>query len=355
MPIWSIDTPAPGAANSETDLQMVAEVLPHVGQVDATRNPDRLELILGSDPGQHQDLRRAHGPSAEDDLLVRVDHHHLAIGGPVLDPGRPQAVGAILQDHPGHVGHAAHIEIRPLVGLTLEKGVIRAGALAVAGRGLQQRHHALGTATIAAVVVAARDSGRLGRLDELLRTGDQRRTDRHTQRAAHVVRVGVHNDVATRGEALALLEEGKDLVIGPSKGSFGRPAVEVTRVSPDIGHVVDPRRPAEHLAPRHHHPTAIETEATPAGIGRVHPVRLGVLLQCRTRSRHRLVRRWHIACLDEHHATTRILREPGGDHGAGRTSTNHDEISHLVHSPTLPSYPASTTGRRSRGSGPSDT
>ncbi len=166
-----------------------------------------------------------------------------------------------------------------LLDLASEEGVVGARPLAVAGRGLQQRHDPVGAAAVAAVVVALGDAGRHGGVDEVLRAGEHRRPHRHAEGTRGVVGVGVDDDVAARGQALALLEVGQHVLVAPPGGAAGGPRVEVAGMAPHVGHVVDAGRAAEHPAAGHHHPAARRARPAPAGVGRVHPVRRGVLLQ----------------------------------------------------------------------------
>jgi len=66
------------------------------------------------------------------------------------------------------------LEVRSLRHVAFEEGVEGARTLTIAGGGLQQRHHAGVTAAVPAVVVTRRDPRRGRRLNELLRTADDR-------------------------------------------------------------------------------------------------------------------------------------------------------------------------------------
>ena len=312
---------------------MVLEVLADVGSVELARHADRFELGLRPDAGQHQDVGRPHRSGAEHHLLGGPGGGGLAVGGPVLDPGRPQLAGLALQDHPGHLRPADHLEVRSLLDVAFEERVVRARPLAVTSRGLQERHDPVGTAAVTAVVVAAWDPGRHRRVDEVLRAGEHRGPHRHAEGTLGVVRVGVDDDVAARGQTLALLEVGQHVVVAPPGGAARGPRVEVARMAPDVGHVVDAGRTAQHLAAGHHHPAVGEPEPAVAGVGGVHPVGRGVQLQRRAGGGHQLLGRRGATGLQQRDPAGRVLREPGGDDRAGRPTSHHDEIERLGHDP----------------------
>ena len=116
---------------------MVLEVLADVGSVELARQADGFEFLLRPDAGQHEDLGRTDRSCAEDHLLVGPGDDGLAVGRPVLDPGRSQLAGSVLQDHSGDLRPADHLDVRPLLDLPLEERVVRARPFAGAGRGLQ--------------------------------------------------------------------------------------------------------------------------------------------------------------------------------------------------------------------------
>ena len=138
-------------------------------------------------------------------------------------------------------------------------------------------------------------------------------------------------DVVAGREPLALLEVRQHVAVAPPGGAALRPGVEVARMAPHVGHVVHARRSAEHLAPRHHHPPVRQPESALAGIGGVHPVRLGVLLQRRARRGDQLLGRRPPARLEQRHPAGRILGETSRDHRSGGSGAHHDEIEGLGH------------------------
>ena len=323
----------PGARRreEETDLQVVLEVLADVGGVEVARHADRFELLLRPDAGQHEDVGRPHRSGAEHHLLRCMDDGGLAVCGPVLHAARPQLAGPVLHDHPGDVGVADHLEVRTPLDVAFEERVIGARPLAGTSRGLQERHHPVRAAAVTAVVVARGDPGRDRCVDEVLRAGEHRSAHRHAKGTIRVVRVGVDGDVPARGQPLALLEVGQDVVVAPPGGAARGPRVEVARMAPHVGHVVDTGRTAQHLAARHHHPAIGESEPAVAGVGGVHPVGGGVHLQRGAGRGHQLLRWGRTAGLQERNSTGRVLREPGSDDCAGRPTSHHDEIERLGH------------------------
>ena len=175
-----------------------------------------------------------------------------------------QLTRGLVQEHARHLRVADHLEVGALLDVALEERVVRARALAVARRGLQQRHDAGVALAVAAVVVTDRDAGGDRGVDELLRAAQDRRTHRDAERTLGVVRVGVDDDVAARRQAFALLEVGQHLVVGsnPSRPPSAH-ASKSPGMAADVRHVVDARRAAEHLAARHHHPAVARGRARP--------------------------------------------------------------------------------------------
>ena len=153
---------------------MILEVLADVRRVELALHANGFELALGTDAGQQKDLRRTHGTGTEDHLPPSQRQQCLAVRRPVLDPPRGELTTAGLQNHAGHLGVSYQLEVRSLRHATFEEGVEGARTPTIAGGGLQQRHHTGVTAAVLTVVVTTRDPHRDRRLDELLRTADDR-------------------------------------------------------------------------------------------------------------------------------------------------------------------------------------
>ena len=113
-------------------------MLADVGGVDAAGDAGGLDLGPGPDARQHQDVGRADGAGAEDDLLGGAGNGGGPVGGAVLDAGGAQAAGpaavaAVPVEHdPGDLRPADDVEVGPDLRLALQEGVVGAGPLAVA-------------------------------------------------------------------------------------------------------------------------------------------------------------------------------------------------------------------------------
>ena len=244
------------------------------------------------------------------------------------------------------MGVGDDLEVGSLLDLSLEERPVRARALPVPGRGLQERHHAVGILSAATVVVTDRDPGCGRRFHELLRGAQHRRTHRDAERAFRVVRVGIDGDVAARRQAFTLLEVGQHLVVAPAGRAIRRPRVEISGMTTDVRHVVDAGRAAEHLPARDHHAALGETEPRVARIRGVHPVGVGVPLQRRACRRHQLLDRRCTTGFDQRHPARRILGEPRGDDRARGPAAHDDDIEHRDH--RFGAYPRPGTGAGGR-------
>ena len=305
--------------------------LPTSGRSRRQSRPDLGQLVARSHARQQQQLRGADGPGREHDLTGGGHGLDGPVRRAVLDAGGDQPVGAVLQQHALHVRVRHHHEVLAGAHHRLEEGVEGRGPLAVLGGGLEQRRDALGAQAVAPVVVAGRDAGRRRGVDELLRRRHDGGAHGDAERALGVVRVVVDDDVAAGLEALGLLEVGEHLGVRPALRAAVGPGVEVARVAAHVGHVVDPRGAAEHLAPRDHHAAADQPLADPARVALVHPVGRRVVLQGRDRRRHELRRRRRTARLEQRDPDGRVLGQAGGDDRSGRPSADDDDVELLAH------------------------
>jgi hypothetical protein len=123
---------------------VVLEVLADLRQVQPALDADLGELVPGADAGQQQQLRRADRAGAEHHLPGRHDGLQRAVGGAVLDAGRHQPVGRVLEQQPLHVCVQEHHQVVARGHHRLEEGVEGRGPAAVPGGGLEQRGHPLG-------------------------------------------------------------------------------------------------------------------------------------------------------------------------------------------------------------------
>ena len=303
-------------------------MLADVGVVEPALHADRRQLLGGADPREQQQLGGADRPRAHHDLAVGEQRGPGPVGVAAADARGPQPAPVGLEQHLLDQAVGDHGQVGPLQ-RGLEERVVRRGPLAVARGGLEQRRDAHRTTAVASVVVTARDAGRLGGLHELLGGDGARRPHGHPERSTRAVRVLVDHHVVGRlgrHEVLALGEVGQHVVVGPALAAVGGPAVEVPGVAAHVGHVVEARRAAQHLAARHHHPAVGEPLAGAAGVAGVHPVDVGIELQRRDRGRHRLVRRRRAAGLDQRHPQRGVLAQPGRDHRTRRATPDHDDV-----------------------------
>ena len=88
---------------------MVLQVRPDAGKVGDDGNPERLQVLGVSDPGQLHQLGRVDGATTEDDL-TGLDRALHAAGAHVLDAHRPLA----LEDHLGGVRKGLDVEVLPV-------------------------------------------------------------------------------------------------------------------------------------------------------------------------------------------------------------------------------------------------
>ena len=144
----------------EVDHRVVLEVLPDRQRLPDL-DPERRELVLGSDPREHQQDRRLVGAGGHDHLTLGAQLLQLRVAED-LDAGGPPGV----EQDPG--GHRArdHVEVRT-VNRRAQERVRGALALAVALGQLEAAHALLAGAVEVRVVLVAGPAGRLDhRVDE---------------------------------------------------------------------------------------------------------------------------------------------------------------------------------------------
>jgi hypothetical protein len=145
------------------------------------------------------------------------------------------------------------------------------------------------------------------------------------------VRGRVDRDVVAGREPFALLEVRQHVAVAPPSGATLCPRVEVAGVAPHVGHVVHARGPAEHLAPWHHHSPLHQPKSALAGIRGVHPIRFGVLLQCRAGRRDQLLGGRPPPRLEERDPASWILGQTSRDHRSSGSTAHYDEIEDRGH------------------------
>ena len=94
-----------------------------------------VEMVLGSDSGQHENLRRADGSGRDDDLVARSDDVR-ALVLPVLDAVGPH--GRVVDQHSLDEGVRQNGQLAARLGLLQVSGV-RAAPSAVLRRHLRRR------------------------------------------------------------------------------------------------------------------------------------------------------------------------------------------------------------------------
>ncbi len=216
--------------------EMVVQVLPHAGEVDADVEPETCKLVAVADPREHEQLGRLDRPAADDDFVLCRDRLHDAVADD-LDADATRA----LEEQALRPGTHQHRETLRADDRSQERG---RGALAhaVPDRQLGEPDAVeLG----AVVIVVEGDAGLLGR-------GDRGRDDRvrlvvghHVHRAAGSVVLG-----SATVEVLRALEERQHVVVAPAGIAEVGPRVVVGTVTADVDHPVQSARAAEHLAPR---------------------------------------------------------------------------------------------------------
>mmetsp|Transcript_107950 Transcript_107950/g.315686 ORF Transcript_107950/g.315686 Transcript_107950/m.315686 type:complete len:272 (-) Transcript_107950:77-892(-) len=213
---------------------------------------DAVRLQLGRVPhaAEHQELRRAHGPRGEDDLLPGQDPVRGALGVHGLHAHGATALEDEAQDTAVRRHGQPRRGLPVLLRLRPEQGpevaVRGAGAHAVAAHGhvhlaealLLEAVHVLGpriaslNASFNESIVDGLDCFRSAAADA------ERTTAAPVQRGARLM-------------CLRLLEVGQHLAVAPPLAAdLPRPALVVQGVAPDVGHGVEARGAAQDLAAR---------------------------------------------------------------------------------------------------------
>ena len=245
----------------------------------------------------------------------------LALGG---------ALGAALLV--GHTCDPAAVEQQSLgqrVGLDLQigpalgrgqVGLGRAAAEAVADGELEVGDTLLAGAVVVRVLGNA---GLLGRLDEGVHQLHPGQRLGHVQGPAPAA-IGV----LAAGKALRLLEEGKNVLVGPADIAELAPMVVVERLAADIGEAVDRGAAAQHLAARPGDRAAVDAGL---GLGLEAPADLGIVDRPVVADRQMDP---EIAIggpsLEEQDAHGWVFGKTGGDGASGRAGTYDDVVELLA-------------------------
>jgi hypothetical protein len=157
----------------------------------------------------------------------------------ILDPAGCQRVAFAVQHNARDQSAGDDREIGTGLRRSLQIGVIGARPGSLAGIGLMRRGNARGVETVAAVVVAARDAGRLSGDNKLSGCGKHGRPHRDADRTATSVRILIDCDLVAGNKILHSFERGEHVVIAPTVRAEFRPMVEILRMPANSNHVVD--------------------------------------------------------------------------------------------------------------------
>ena len=171
----------------------------------------------------------------------------------------------------------------------------------------------------AVVVRVARHPGLLG-------AGDERLADRvplmdvgDVLRAPRAVEV-----VGAARTILSAPEVRQHVVVRPAAVAHLRPGVEVPGLAADVEVTVDRARPAQHLAAREEDRPVVDARPR---VGRVAPVEARILEGLQEPDRcPDIGMRVRAPGLQHQHADARVLRQPVGQHAAGRAGADDDVV-----------------------------
>src|SRR4029077_19842628 len=166
----------------------------------------------------------------------------------------------------------------------------------------------------------------IAREAELDRALDKRLADRVAVRdVGHAERaVDAMECIGAASLVLGALEIWQHIFERPAGIAELAPMVEILGLPADIDHAVDRRGGAEHLAARPEHPASAGARI---GLGLVAPIdrRVGKGLAETERDVNPAVAIL-AACLEQEHASCRVLAEPRRHRASGRTRADYDEI-----------------------------
>ena len=215
---------------------MILQILADAAQRDLHGDPVRVEFLRVADPGQHQQLRRIDDAAAEDRLA-------LAPAPPSCRPATYSTPATRLPSNTTRVASALVSTVR----LRRDNAGCRYASAALQRRPLRDRHLPCGRSRPAARRCSRRSTAgrRPGPPPDRHRStdpdsgtsplpADRRRRDRHWRRLPATPAAGNRAIRAHR----------------TSRQALGRPAIVVAAVAAHIGHGVDRRGAADHLAAR---------------------------------------------------------------------------------------------------------
>jgi hypothetical protein len=295
------------------DARVVLQVLPDLGHVGDDGDPVPAQLVGRAGTGQHEQLRRAEGAGAQDDLPPRADPGDARPVGN-LDPDRRSVV-----DHDAcGVGLVEDVQVRPA-----DRGTDVSPAGAPAQTAVDRRLGDVHALLAVAVVVARHPpTGLLAALQQRVIQPVLRLRPAHLHRSdASPPLVG---SVAKR---LHPLEVGQAVGVVPLHQSVDSPAVVVERVAAIEDHRVDRRRPAHDPARLLVDFPAVQLRFGPGPVAPLHPLALVDEGQGRRHDQHRGPIR--ASSLDEQHRDGGVLAEPARYDAARRPRPDHDVVIRL--------------------------
>ncbi len=297
-----------GTGEIELRRQMILQVFAD-RQIGRDRDAVLAQMRGRADARQHQHLRRAEGAGREDHLALGRD----LVALPVLDEfdaGRARTA----QQHAGRLRARLDREVAAIArGLEERIGGRRAPAVPDGVLALAETFRAR-----AVVIGCLGNAGRHAGVDPGLieRVARLRPLRAERARAAAIF-------VLAALPGLAPFEIGQHVRIGPAARALLGPAVIIAAVAARIGHHVDRRGAAQHLAARRLDPAVVQVGLR---LGVEAPIMQAEIVHLAHADRD-MDERIEVASprLDQQHARLPVLAQPVGQHAAGRAGA-HDDV-----------------------------
>ena len=306
-------------------------------------DPQRRQLVLGTDPGQHQQHRRVVRAGGKDHLALGSDLLDV-VAARDLDTDRPLA----LEQDPERHRVGDHVEVLPVIGGVQERAGGAAPQPITLGQ-LEAPDTLLARAVEVGIVLV---SGLARRFEHRLDERVHRAAVGHPQRAADAV-----VPVLAALVVLGAPEVRQDFVIAPALAARRGPAVVVGPVAADVDHRVDRAATPEHAAARE-----VQAPVAEARFGLAQEIPVEARLeQRRERDRHvdlRLAVR--PSGLEQGDPHVGVLAQAGGQDTAGRPGADDHVVvavalTHRVSPPSSPRLGCSLRNGARRGPRPART
>jgi hypothetical protein len=298
----------------QPDRRMILQVMSDARQVLNDVDAHLRQMIARPDAGQHQHLRRIDRTAREDDFLFGADRMNPAVLR-VLDPDR----STVFDDHPVHMRAHLNFHIRALHGGTQ---IRNGGRLATSVHGI---HLKTGKTFLRGAVVIRRFlvPGLFDGAEEAVENRVLNVCGLDFPRPFRAV-IGI----AAVLKGFRTLEIGQHVVERPAGQAFLAPTVVIGVIAAHIGHHVDRRGSAQHLAAR-------MKQAPVVGMGLrfgfVGPVEFRIVPHLPDAERHMDHEAFiAVAGLERQHPIGSVLAQPVGQHAAGRPRAHHDVIDCLL-------------------------